>query len=104
MAIRTAFCLWIPTKQEQIPAVLLLLPPHTHPQYQTGSDVLKLTTKEGNGTCQEGCEANIQGPVNQASGEAVGDAMLDKAALDHVQDRHRVDLQQAKLMVRHAAV
>lgn len=82
----------------------LLLPPHIHSQDQTGIDVSKLTTEEGNGTCQEGCEAHIQSPVNQAGRKTVGDAMLDKAALNHVQHRHRVDLQQAKLMFRRAAV
>ena len=73
-------------------------------QNQTGSDVWKLTTKEGNGTCQEGCEANIQGSVHQTGREAVGNVVLDKTALDHVQHRHCVDLQQAELMIRHAAI
>ena len=53
-----------------------------------------LTSKEGNGAGQESSEADIQAPVHQAGGQSIGDAVLYHGALNHIQHRHCVHLQQ----------
>lgn len=44
----------------------------------------KLTSKEGNGASEEACEADVQGSVHQACGQAIGDPVLHQGALNHV--------------------
>lgn len=44
----------------------------------------ELTSKEGNGASEEACEADIQGSVDQACRQAIGDPVLHQGALNHV--------------------